>query len=201
MIINWGRLPYFMGGTQKRHWVATVHFAHLGLDDTHGEEEFTSALREVWNGLDRDTRLRYACGQLERGDGGRLHAQVYCEFTQSLRRTQVEKVLPGHLEPRTGTRQQARDYCRKADTRVAALADLGEWRAERGDDGFGKGIGPKARALQMVVQEGMTPREIAAQDPEAYFTFHRAINELYRALNPRRITEQRDDEGNAEHFE
>lgn len=34
----------------------------------------------------------------------------------------------------------------------------------------------------MLVQDGMTPEEIAKQDPAAYFTFHRSIHALWTTL-------------------
>lgn len=166
---------------QKRHWISTIHFTHLGVVD--GEEErFGERLREVWDGLQADTRLRYACGQLERGEGGRLHAQIYTEWKSSMRRNQVAKVLPSHLESRKGTRSQARDYCRKSEGREFTLPDLGEWRPERGDAKFGASDGPKARAIRYVVEDGLHPLDIAQQDPECYFTFSTAIHRLYEAL-------------------
>jgi hypothetical protein len=166
---------------QKRHWISTVHFTHLGVVD--GEEEaFGEALAKVWDGLNADTRLRYATGQLERGEGGRLHAQIYTEWKVSMRRSQVAKVLPSHLEPVRGTRTQAREYCRKSEGRVLTLPELGEWRPERGDSSFGTKDGPKARAIALITEKGMHPIEIAQHDPEAYFTFSTAIHRLYEAL-------------------
>lgn len=158
-----------------------MHFTHLGVND-EDEMEFGQKLGEVWKTLQDDTRLRYACGQLERGEGGRLHAQIYTEWNTSLRLNQVAKVLPSHLEPVRGTRTQARDYCRKAEGREFALPDLGVWRAERGDPSFNKEEGPKARALKLITEEGLHPHQIAAKDPEAYFIFGAQIDRLYLAL-------------------
>jgi len=87
------------------------------------------------------------------------------------------------------TRTKCRDYCRKVSDdksqKVAALPDLGEWRPERGDGSTSSTgePGPKARALQYVVKDGLSPAEIARLDPECYFTFHHAIKALYLALD------------------
>lgn len=165
---------------QRRHWCGTINIGHLVGDDS--EESFKEALAECWAKLGDDTRLAFACGQTEvGGESGRLHAQVYLEFTTSLRKTQVLKVLNGSFEPRWGSRTQAREYHTKSLTRVEALPDVGEFRKERSHGGETR-EGPKARCLRMLTQEGLTPSDIALSDPEAYFTFHRSIHALYDAL-------------------
>lgn len=169
------------GNAQKRHWVHTIWPGHCGLEDDCDDEDFIQAVHEVTDAVRSDGRLRYMTGQVEHGDQGEIHAQIYTEWTVSLRRAQVCKALPSHAEYRTGTRQQAREYCRKKEGRVEAFPDHGEWRPERGDDDFGQREGPKARALKMVL-EGKDPIQIAEEDPEAFFTFHRSIVSLYGAL-------------------
>ncbi len=169
-----------MAGKQKRHWIHTIHPAHLGIDGN--EAGFEAEFERLWESLEQDSRLRYACAQAERGEEGALHFQVYTEWKTSLRLAQVCKALPSHAESREGTRTQARNYCRKADSRVFALHDLGEWRSERGDDDYGQVEGPKARALRYLTGEGLTPLEVAARDPECYFTFSNPIHTLWNAL-------------------
>lgn len=174
---------------QRRHWMFTIQAAHLGLegdfdDGTSTTEvtQFIDEMEEAWSRVEADPRVRFACGQVERGEGtDRLHGQVYVEFTKSLRNAQVRKLLPAMAEPRRGSRTQCRDYCRKADTRVYALPDLGDWTPERGD-GSESSPGPKALALQMLVQDGMTPAEIAQSHPEVFFQFHGAIKATWAAL-------------------
>jgi len=141
----------------------------------------------MWQQVEDDPRVVYACGQLERGTlTGNLHGQMYVEFNTSLRNTQVRKVLPSIATHMLTTRTKCRNYCRKASDdksdRVAALPELGEWRPERGEVTSNE-PGPKARALEYVVKDGLEPAEIARLDPECYFTFHHAIKALHRALN------------------
>ena len=167
---------------QRRHWVLTIQHAHLGLNDESSLDDFVNAMEERWRSVAERNSVRYACGQLERGeDTGRLHGQVYIEFEKSLRNSQVRKILPSWAEPREGTRTQARDYCRKREGRVLSLPDLGSWRAERGD-GRKDGPGPKAQALAMLVTDGMTPAQIALEAPEVFFQFHAAIKATWEAL-------------------
>lgn len=175
---------------QKRHWIHTIWPGHVGLEDDCDDEEFISAVNAVIDEVRTDGRLRYLTGQIEEGDSGGIHAQVYTEWTTSLRRTQVCKALPSHAEYRTGTRQQAREYCRKKEGRISPFPDHGEWRPERGDDDFGQRDGPKARALKMVLA-GKDPIQIAEEDPEAFFTFHRSICSLAGALEAARERKRR----------
>lgn len=83
---------------------------------------------------DPQAAWRYAIGQLEEcPETGRLHWQVYVEYNTPVRRASVcsdfdvvqaggeRRVLTKrefHGERRFGSREQARDYCRKADTHV-----------------------------------------------------------------------------------
>jgi hypothetical protein len=164
---------------QKRHWVGTVQLKHLESEE---EEDFFEDLESAWADLGSDTRIKYACGQFERGELGTLHGQVYIEFEKSVRVTQVVKALPGHWESRRGSRTAAKDYCTKSESRVEALPDIGEWRAERSGGGVME-LGPKARALDYIVRQGLTPAEVAVEDPACYFTFHTAIKALYEAMN------------------
>jgi len=169
---------------QRRHWMVTVQLSHMGCDEETSEGDVEASLREMWETACADPRVGYGCGQLERGGEGRLHGQMYLEFSKSLRNTQVRKVLPGWATHMLTTRTNCRTYCRKASDdeseRVARLPDFGEWNPERG---YGvELLGPKQRCLQMLVKEGMTPEEIAKSDPEAYFTFHAAIKATWNAL-------------------
>ena len=162
-----------------------MQLSHMGLDGEATEDEAQVQLESMWRLVGADPRVVYACGQLERGSlTGRLHGQCYVEFNTSLRNIQVRKVLPSIATHMRTTRTNCRTYCRKASDdkseRVASLPDLGEWTPERGHGP--EKLGPKQRCLRMLVEDGMTPEEIAKSDPAAYFTFHTAISALWRAL-------------------
>ncbi len=69
--------------------------------------------QNVVSGLERYTYI----GQLERGDGGYQHWQIYLENGTPIRFDTLRKKFPkGHFEPRRGTRSQAHDYVTKANT-------------------------------------------------------------------------------------
>lgn len=74
----------------------------------------------------------YMIAQKERAPTtGLLHIQGYLELSRKQRMTALKKLLPrAHWELRQGTRTQARDYCRKEDTRVEEPYELGSWKED-----------------------------------------------------------------------
>lgn len=178
---------------QRRHWGMTVHYGHLGLDALqNSEEEFTTAIIDWWQELCESPALRYAVGQIERTKEGLLHGQVYTEWHDKIRGRTLVRRHQSSVKPRWADRDVCRDYHRKSETRVAPLGEWGDWREESivGE------MSPKQRALQYIIRDGLKPVEIAALDPDVYFTHHRAINELHKALTMAEQYEndRRDDE-------
>lgn len=80
---------------------------------------------------DTNKHFRYCIYQTEEcPDTGAWHYQGYIEFTRTMRMKAVKtacKDMTMHLEPRQGSREQARNYCRKEDTRVADPCEFGTW--------------------------------------------------------------------------
>lgn len=76
--------------------------------------------------------IRYAIWQLERcPNTDRIHIQGYLELRTSKRFSGIKKLFwlqdTVHLEKRQGTRDQAREYCRKEDTQVCGPFEFGTW--------------------------------------------------------------------------
>jgi hypothetical protein len=162
---------------QKRHWMATVWAGHIGLDELDDDLLIIEELQKYWEELRDAPGLRYAIGQIERSpQTGRLHIQAYTEWQRSLRVSEVNNRFSAHLEPRLGSRDDARDYCRKATWRgkekgqVLRLVEIGKWRSAKSAK-----ESPKQRALYYLKQ-GLTPEQILVKDPDVYFTHYRAIN-------------------------
>lgn len=110
---------------QRRDWCFT-HQVQLDND------AFEAAMPHLHE------HFRYMVYQTEIApDTGRVHIQGYIEFLRSIRFAQVKQLLGGHahLEGRRGTRQQARDYCMKADTRMPGTepTELGQWVDKQGN--------------------------------------------------------------------
>ena len=93
----------------KKDWVFTLNNPTI-------EEE--NALAAFLSG----TSVRYGIVQREVGDLGTPHLQGYFELRRARAFSTVRAMLPRfHVEPRRGTRDQARDYCRKSATAVQEL--------------------------------------------------------------------------------
>lgn len=72
--------------------------------------------------------VRYCIWQLERGEKDTTRIQGYLELTKSVRRAAVLKIFPtAWIEKRTGTRDQARESCRKPGHRIDGPWEYGEW--------------------------------------------------------------------------
>jgi len=94
-----------------RTWVFTLNNPEGPLDFAHED-------------------VRYAIYQEEQGENGTRHFQGYVELKRPYSMRMVKERLHldrAHLEQRRGTREQARDYARKEDTRVAGPFEFGEW--------------------------------------------------------------------------
>jgi len=167
-----------MSNEQKRHWVSTVWPGHIGYEATDDEAELIDAFEACWRVLADAPGLKYGIAQIERSpDTGQLHIQAYTEWAQSKRLSEVYKIFPSDLDfRRSKNRDVTRDYCRKTESRVKALPELGVWRKEKAPT-----ISPKQRALSYL-RDGLSPVEICSIDPEAYFTHHRAINAVYGSI-------------------
>lgn len=115
----------------------------------------------------------YVVFQLERGESGTPHLQGYCLFPSNRRLAALRRLAPkAHWEPRRGSHEQARDYCRKEEGRVDGPWEQGEQPApgKRND-----------LTLAMAdVKAGMSERDIA----EKYGgTWARNYNALQRYRN------------------
>lgn len=98
---------------------------------------------EQWDASDVHLRpdFRYLVYQTETCEKtGRPHQQAYVEFKKALHFGVVKAIFgnDAHLEGRRGTRDEARKYCMKEDTRMPGTEpiELGEWvdEAERGEN-------------------------------------------------------------------
>ena len=83
--------------------------------------------------LGRDGKVRYVVAQLEKcPTSGRVHVQGYLELSTPMRVPGASKLfgtVGPHLEPRRGTRVQARDYCRKTESRLSGPWEYGDWQS------------------------------------------------------------------------
>lgn len=123
--------------------------------------------------------VRYIVWQREIApDTQQAHLQGYVEFTKPKRLRAVKQALgseTAHVEPRRGTRDQARDYARKEETREAGPWERGEWIVGRGER-------RDLDAIHADLQAGGDLRTISNEYFGQYIRYHRGIQH-WRLLN------------------
>ncbi len=140
-------------GARARHWC------------------FTSYLEELPTPFDKDI-IRYLIMQREVSpETKRQHWQGYVEFFSDMRLGQVKAVLGEcHAEPRRGTRNEARTYCRKESSAVPdTLIEFGFWRVKPSNK----------RKLCEVLESEESLDEIIANNPAMYVRWHRGLDKLF----------------------
>lgn len=131
-------------------------------------------------------RIRYAIWQTELSDSKRVHIQGYVEYFDAVRMSTVKKDFSDnamHLEPRKGSRTDARNYCRKKDTaREGTQVEFGEWREEAS----------RKRKLCDVLSQDWSIQSVIDQTPEWYVRYHRGLEKLAARMSAKRAKVFRD---------
>ncbi len=119
---------------------------------------------------------RYWIYQMERGEQDTLHAQGYVEFTKAMRLGAVRQLFSGaHWESRRGTRDEARDYCRKVD-RVDGPWEGGTWKE------YKRGRRSDLIRLREAAQEGRSEQSVADDDEltSVWFKYYKPFERYKR---------------------
>lgn len=136
-----------------------------------------------WNTL--SSKIRYLIAQHESGgETGRDHLQCYVELKQPARVRGVQRLLEvptAHCEARQGTRDQARDYCRKPETRVAGPWEFGEWARQPGKRNDLDALWSALEANASNVELWQTPETRGPM-----LRYHRAVDRYRFDTAPRR---------------
>lgn len=127
----------------------------------------------------RFSEFEYVVWQREKGANGTEHLQGYVVFDKVKRLSALKKIhSTAHWEARMGSHAQAKDYCTKADTRVA-----GPW--SEGDEPADKEQGKRndLLTLKRKLDEGKSESEIA-RDPETFpvWAKHYKVVARYKTL-------------------
>lgn len=143
--------------SQARSWMFT-------LNNPTEDDEF------ALDAMGDDPTTRYLVYQLEKAPSTETrHYQGYVEFTKPKRFAAVNKLVSrAHWEPRRGSRDQAREYCMKEDTRIEGPFEYGEWIK-------GRGHRTDLKEVADMVQSGCSIYDIANEYPETYMKFYRGI--------------------------
>jgi hypothetical protein len=113
-----------------------------------------------------------------------VHAQVYVEFDDAVRIGTVIKLHRGHWEARKGSRDAARDYCRKQDTRLddgaAGPFEYGDWVEKA------QGKRSDLSACKAILDEGGTLEDIAREHFSTFVRYERGLRSYQLLIADRR---------------
>lgn len=126
--------------------------------------------------------IRYICGQIEKAPTtGQLHFQGYAQFKKSQNLTLVRQIISttGHFEPQRGSNDQARDYCRKADTAEAEYPFI-----EFGIFTAGQGQRNDLVEFKDDVFSGKCKRDLIHEYPMIMAKYHRFYSTCRELMKP-----------------
>lgn len=126
--------------------------------------------------------VRYLVYQVEEGEQGTRHIQGYIELTKATRLNTMKRLISprAHLEIRRGTRQQARDYCMKEESRVEGPFEYGEWIEDTANV---KKVPDQIREL---VDAGRGEKELWEHHFGWMVRYYRGVREYIRIRTPDR---------------
>lgn len=119
--------------------------------------------------------IRYVVFQLEVGEeSGTPHFQGYIELTRPQRMTWLQTNFAGscHYEVRRGTRDEARSYAQKEDTRVSGPWEYGDFNSG------GAGTRNDLAALVECCKHGSLKR-VADEHPESMIRYPRFVSTFF----------------------
>lgn len=122
--------------------------------------------------------IKYLVWQLEKcPKTDKLHTQGYAEFDSPYRLNRIKEILgskSAHIEKRIGTRDQARNYCMKPETRVEGPWERGVWEAGK------QGARNDLKEISDAIKDGADFKKCFEINPGACLRYPKGID---RAIN------------------
>lgn len=139
---------------------------------------FTSYKLEILPKDIYDGDIRYLVWQLERcPDTGNLHYQCYVELHKVMRWNRLKRIIGDdgmHIESREGTRDEAREYCMKEDTRVDGPWEYGKWISGSGHRSDLDEVAEKLKTKSI--------KDVALEFPGTYVKYHKGLEKFKELL-------------------
>lgn len=140
-----------------------------------GAKDWIDGAVAVLENARREKTIQYYVGQLERGEGGRLHFQLFVQYERRVRGLSINR-WPGmlrnhrpHCERRLGTADECEEYHSKEETRV-----YGPFRGGRLRDVV-RGQRTDLERVAERVRQGASARDVASEYPTEFFKYHGGI--------------------------
>lgn len=117
---------------------------------------------------------------------GRQHFQGYIQLENPKGLGGMKLINKhAHWEPRWGTHEQARNYCRKDESRVQDITErVGPWEA--GTPSIEQGKRNDIHRAVDLIREGKSNEDMAEETPEIIMKYHRGIEALRGAMRKHR---------------
>lgn len=158
-----------------QHWVFTLN---------NYTEEDVQRLR----GVVAEGACRYICFQAEVGENGTPHLQGYVQLEARRRLRTVKRIIGdrAHIENRRGTHAQARDYCRKEESRDPAGPEFVEYGIPT------KGAGQRNDLITVKesIDQGLQGLELAEAHFPEWVKYHRSFDKYVGLRKDRQRTWQ-----------
>lgn len=124
--------------------------------------------------------LEYAIFQLEQGESGTPHFQIYLEFKNQKRFETLKNQFPtAHIEKRLGTKEQARNYCMKEETRIVGPVEIGQFIPEE------RGKRKDLEELAEAILNGADEFEVMELYPHLYLKYRKHIKGMIEDIRYR----------------
>lgn len=142
-----------------RHWCFTIN----------NPVETPDELIELFIGK----KVRYLVFQKEKGESETPHYQGYAEFSSPQRLAGCKKIHgTAHWEPRHSSRDNARNYCIKEESRIEGPWEYGEWNTR------GQGSRSDLAELYKTARTSKTLLEVAEACPSSYMRYYKAVQHV-----------------------
>lgn len=113
--------------------------------------------------------VKYAIFQEEKTEEGKAHLQGYAELKKPMRIPGVKKIIgEGHYELRRGSRDQARAYCTKTESRLSGPYEHGDWEVTQG-------FRSELDRVEKMITEKKNLLEVYMENKKTYIKYHQGI--------------------------
>lgn len=145
----------------SRNWCITVN--------VDMETEYDALNPELW------PNCRYFVWQLELASTGQVHYQCFLQTFDAVRMTSIKKydgLERAHIEKKSpnSTAEQARDYCKKADSRLDGPWEFGDFTSQ--------GNRTDVASFVDAVKQGKSDRDLIETMPGSFVRFNRSIERI-----------------------
>ncbi|KFZ26607.1 MAG: putative viral replication protein [Candidatus Izimaplasma bacterium HR2] len=150
---------------RSRNWLLTINYKE---DTPTNNDELLDYIKDIKS-------LTYTAFQLEQGEKGTKHHQIYISFEHAKSFETIKKYFPkAHIEAMKGTPEQASEYCTKPDTRLLEPIIYGELPI--------KGKRTDLEDIYKMIASGFSDMQIRETYPSQYIRYNHKFKEIRQEI-------------------